>query len=109
MATFTRNAREGWKKVKYSKGDGTVGYFYSKPGNTKTEILEYKRGLTAMNVERQMRKKQGKPTREGMIAGQIISPDPYLARYTEETGGKPYNVGDIVSSLKRRRKKNKNK
>ena len=44
MATFTDEPKKGWKKIKYSKGDGTFGHFYSHPKNSPEDVEHYKKG-----------------------------------------------------------------
>ena len=100
MATFTDNPKKGWKKVKYSKGDGTSGYFYSHPKNSPKDVEHYKKGQTKVAVSKRIEDKiPGKArTGVGTMAGNILAP-----RY----GDADWKVTDIVKKLKNRRKKKK--
>ena len=103
MATFTDDPKKGWKKVKYSKGDGTYGYFYSHPNNSPKDVEHHKRALTQVAVGKSIEDKiPGKArTGTGTIAGKIVAPRGY--------GDSGWDVRDIVGKLKRRRKEEKRK
>ena len=98
MANFSNQPGKGYKKVKYSKGDGTSGYFYSDPKNSPEDVEHHKRGQTQVAVSTSVEDKiPGKAnTGVGRKAGKILAP---------RSHDPDWKVTDIVKQLAYRRKK----
>ena len=98
MATFTSRDKKGWKKVKYSKGDGTSGYFYSDPKNSPKDVEDYRKSQVQVSVSNRVEDKiPGKArTGVGSKAGKILAP---------RSHDPDWKVTDIVKQLAYRRKK----
>ena len=98
MANFSNHPKRGYKKVKYSKGDGTSGYFYSDPKNSPKDVEHYKKGQVQVAISTSVEDKIPGEARTGAgsKAGKILAP---------RSHDPDWKVTDIIKQLAYRRKK----
>ena len=101
MGTFSKQPNKGWKKVKYSKQDGTKAEFYAAPDNTPADIQRYKRGQERVAINESLKKKLPGSSNYGTRSeiGTILAPHP------KGSGGPVANVKDLIKRLNAKREK----